>query len=109
MNKVHHLSSLMIVRSLDGKKTHFVLMKMVKNYLVLKYHILVSLVYLYILLVVLAQVLLFSSIYWLGTVILQPKDIGMVSSIYCATSKEQLIWVYFSQRNQSSNCLDILM
>ena len=39
----------------------------------------------------------------------QPKNIGMVSSIYCVISKEQLMWVYFIQRNQSNNCLDMLM
>ena len=33
----------------------------------------------------------------------------MVSNIFYATFKEQLIWVYFTQRNQSSNCLDMLM
>ena len=53
--------------------------------------------------------MLFLSIYYPGIVPLQPKDIGMVSSIFCATSKEQLIWVYFTQRNQSNNCLDMLM
>ena len=46
MDKAHHLSSLMVVRSLDAKKTHFVLVKKVKNYLVLKYHIFSSLTYL---------------------------------------------------------------
>ena len=63
MDKEHPLSSTMIVRPLDVKKTHFVLVKMVKNYLVLKYHILVSLVHLCILLTVLGQILLFLLIY----------------------------------------------
>ena len=39
--------------------THFILVKIVKNYLVLKYHILVPLVHLCILLTVLGQILLF--------------------------------------------------
>ena len=39
----------------------------------------------------------------------QTKDIGMVLRKYCATSKEQLIWVYFTKRNQSNMCLDMLM
>ena len=54
MDKSHPLSSLMIIRSLNVKKTHFILVKRVKNYLVLKYHILVLLVHLYILLIVIA-------------------------------------------------------
>ena len=37
------------------------------------------------------NILFFLSIYLVGTVPLQPKDIGMVSSIYYVTSKEQLI------------------
>ena len=63
MDKVHPLSSPMIVCSLDVKNDPFVLVKMVKNYLVLKYHILVSLVHLCILLTVLVRILLFLSIY----------------------------------------------
>ena len=57
MDKAHPLSSPMIVRSLD------VNVKRVKNYLVLKYHILVPLVHLCILLTVLAYILIFLSIY----------------------------------------------
>ena len=45
MNKAHSLSFPMVVRSFDVKMIHFVLVKMVKNYLVLKYHILVLLVH----------------------------------------------------------------
>ena len=63
MDKAHPLSSPMVVRSLDVKMTHFVLVKMVRNYLVLKYHILVSLVHLCILLIVQDQILLFLLIY----------------------------------------------
>ncbi|RVW17511.1 Retrovirus-related Pol polyprotein from transposon TNT 1-94 [Vitis vinifera] len=37
MDKAHPLSSPMVVRSLDVKKTHFVLAKRMKSYLVLKY------------------------------------------------------------------------
>ena len=63
MDKTHHLSSPMVVRSLDMKNDHFVIVRRVNNYLVLKYHALVSLVYLCILLTVLAQILLFMSSY----------------------------------------------
>ena len=63
MDKAHPLSSPMIVCSLDMKMIHFFLVKRVKNYLVPKYHILVSLVHLCILLTILAQVLFFLSIY----------------------------------------------
>ena len=59
MDKVHPLSSPMVVCSLDVKNDPFVIVKMVNNNLVPKYHILVSLVHLYILLTVLAQILLF--------------------------------------------------
>ena len=80
-----------------------------KNYLVLKYHILVSLLHLCILLNILTQIFIFLSIYKLGTIPLEPKDIGMVLSIYCVTFKEQLIYACFIQKNQSNNYLDILM
>ena len=40
MDKAHSLSSPMVVCSLDVKRTHFILVKIVKNYLVMKYHIL---------------------------------------------------------------------
>ena len=63
MDKTHSLSSPMVGRSLDVKMTHFVIVKMVKNYLVLKYYILVPLVHLCIFLIVLAQILPFLSIY----------------------------------------------
>ena len=59
MDKAHPLSLPMIVRSLDVKKDPF----HPCNYLVLKYHILVPLVHLCILLTVLVQILLFMSIY----------------------------------------------
>ena len=50
MDKAHPLSSTMVVRSLDVKKDSFrPYEKMMKNYLVVKYHILVLLVHLYIL------------------------------------------------------------
>ena len=52
MNEAHPLTSLMVVFSLYVKKDPFLLVKMVKNYLVLKYHILVLLVPLCILLLV---------------------------------------------------------
>ena len=54
MDKVHPLSSPMVVRSFDVKKDPSRPYEMVKNYLVLKYHILVPLVPLCILLTVLA-------------------------------------------------------
>ena len=54
MDKAHPLSSPILVYSLDVKRTHFILVKRVKNYLVLKYHILASLVHLCILLIALA-------------------------------------------------------
>ena len=60
MDKAYPLSLPMIVRSLDVKRTHFVLVKRVKNYLVLKYHILVSLVHLCILLIEIDQNIAFS-------------------------------------------------
>ena len=63
LDKTHLLSSPMIVCSLDMKMTNFVIVKKVKNYLVLKYHILVPLVHLCILLTILAHILLFLSIY----------------------------------------------
>ena len=64
IDKVHSLSSPMVVWSLDvKKKTHFVLTKKVKSFLVLKYHILVLLVHLYILSIVYDQTLFFLSIY----------------------------------------------
>ena len=63
MDKAHPLSSPMVVRSLDVKNDPFVLVKRVRNYLVLKYHILVSLVHLCILLIVQDQILLFLLIY----------------------------------------------
>ncbi|RVW27458.1 hypothetical protein CK203_094382 [Vitis vinifera] len=40
---------------------------------------------------------------------LQLEDIGMVSNIYCVIFAELLIWVYFTQGNQSNNCLDMQM
>ena len=55
MNEAHPLTSPMVVRSLDVKR--------VKNYIVLKYHILALLVPLCILLLVHAQILLFLLIY----------------------------------------------
>ena len=63
IDKAHLLSSSMIVRLIKVKKTHFVLVKRVKNYLVMKYHILTLLVHLCILLIVLTQILIFLSIY----------------------------------------------
>ena len=54
MDKTHPLSSPMVGRSLEVKMTHFVLVKRVKNYLVIKHHILVSLVHLCILQTILA-------------------------------------------------------
>jgi hypothetical protein len=46
MEKTHHLSTPMVVRSLNvKKKTFFTLEKMMKKLLVLKYHILVQLVF----------------------------------------------------------------
>ena len=46
MVKAHHLSSPMVVGSLDVKNDPFRPCERVKNYLVLKYHILVPLVHL---------------------------------------------------------------
>ena len=47
MDKAHPLSTPMVIRSLDvKKKTHLVLVKRVKNNLVLKYHIIGALMYL---------------------------------------------------------------
>ena len=63
MDKAHPLSSPMIVHSLDVKKDPFRLCENGENYLVSKYHILVPLVHLCILLTVLDQILLFVSIY----------------------------------------------
>ena len=63
MDKAHPLTSPMVVCSLYVKRTHFVLVKIVKNYLVMKYHILVLLVHLSILLIILSQIFLFLSIY----------------------------------------------
>ena len=63
MDKAHLISSPMVVRLLDVKKTHFVFVKRVRNYFVLKYHILVPLVHLCILLIVQDQILLFLLIY----------------------------------------------
>ena len=59
MDKAHSLSFPMVVYSLDVKNEPFRPYEKVKNYLVLKYHILVSLMHLYILLTVLAQILCF--------------------------------------------------
>ena len=63
MDKVHPLSFPMVVRSLDVKNDPFCHCKKMKNYLVLKYHILVLLVHLCILPIVHVQILLFLSIY----------------------------------------------
>ena len=60
MDKTYSLSSPMVVGSLDVKMTHFVIVKKMKNYLVLKYYILALLVHLYILPIVHIQTLLFS-------------------------------------------------
>ena len=76
MDKAYFLSSPMVVCSLDTKKkTYFVIVKRVKNYLVLKYHILVTLVNLCIMLTILTKIFLFLSIYWPGTVPLKLKEI----------------------------------
>ena len=63
MDKAHPLSSPMIVRSLDVKKDPFHPCENGEKLLGLKYHILVPLVHLCILLTVLGQILLFLSIY----------------------------------------------
>ena len=63
IDKAHPLSLPMIVRSLDVGNDPFRPYERVKTYLVLKYDILVPLVHLCILLTVLAQILLFLSIY----------------------------------------------
>ena len=63
MDRVHHLSSSMVVRSLDVKTDLFRSYEKGKNYLVMNYHIFVLLVHLCILLTVLAQILLFLSMY----------------------------------------------
>ena len=61
MDKAHPLSSPMVVRSLDVKKYPFrPCEKKMKNYLVLKFHILVLLVHLCILLIVHIQTLTFA-------------------------------------------------
>ena len=59
MDKTYSLSSPMVVGSLDVKMTHFVIVKKMKNYLVLKYYILALLVHLYILPIVHVQTLFF--------------------------------------------------
>ena len=109
MDKTHPLGSPMVVRSLDVKKTHFVIAKNMKNYFVLKYHILVLLVHLCIQPIVHVQRLFFLSIYQQDTIPLQLEDIGMVSNIYCVIFAELLILVYFTQGNQSNNYLDMQM
>ena len=63
MDKAHPLSSPMVVRSLDVEKDSFRPCKRVRNYLVLKYHILVPLVHLCILLIIHDQILIFLLIY----------------------------------------------
>ena len=63
MDKAHPLSSPMVVRSLDVKNDPFHPCENGEDYLVLKYHILVSLVHLCILLIVQDQILLFLLIY----------------------------------------------
>ena len=64
MDRVHHLNSSMVVHSLDMKTDLFRSYEKGKNYLVMNYHIFVLLlVHLCILLTVLAQILLFLSIY----------------------------------------------
>ena len=84
--------------------THFILIKRVKNYLVLKYHILVSLVYLCILLTVLTQILFFSinllvrynsaptQRYWNGIkhILRYFQGITDMSLFYSKESKQQL-------------------
>ena len=97
MNKAYHLSSPMVVRSLDVKNDPIrPCKKKMKNYLVLKYHILVLLVHLCILPIVHIQTLLFLSIYQQDTVSLQLEDIKMVSNIYWVIFTELLIWIYFT-------------
>ena len=63
MDQAYPLNSPMVVQSLDVKMTNFVLTKRVKNYLVLKYHILVLLVHLCVLPIVHAHRWFFLSIY----------------------------------------------
>ena len=63
MDKTHPLSSPMVVRSLNVKKDPFHHCKKGEELLVLKYHILVLLVHLCILLIVHDQILLFLLIY----------------------------------------------
>ena len=63
MDKAHPLSSLMIVRSLDGKNDPFCPCEKGEELLDPEVPILVSLVHLCILLIVLTQILLFMSIY----------------------------------------------
>ena len=46
MDITHLLSSQMVVYSLDVKNTYFVIVKLVKNYLIFKYYIFVSFVHL---------------------------------------------------------------
>ena len=83
------------------KKTYFMLAKNVKNYLVLKYYILVLLVHLCIVPIVHAQTLFFISIYKQDIILLQPKNIEIVSNIYYVIFIELLIWIYFTKGNQS--------
>ena len=63
MDKAHPLSSSMVVRSLDVKNDSFRPCEKGEKFLVLKYHILVPLVHLCILLIVQYQILLFLLIY----------------------------------------------
>ena len=107
MDKAHRLSSPMVIRSLGIKKTNFILAKKMKNYLVLKYHILVLLVHLCILPIVHPETLLCLSIYYRDVVLLQLEDIRMISNIYCVIFVKLLVGVYFTHGNQSNNCLDM--
>ena len=102
MDKTYSLSSPMVVGSLDVKMTHFVIVKKMKNYLVLKYYILALLVHLYILPIVHIQTLLFS-------VNLLVRYSFTPTRRHWNGIKHILryLWVYFTQGNQSNNCLDM--
>ena len=91
MDKAHPLSLPMVVRSLDLKNDPFCSCEKDEELLCFEVPYLSEIGALMYLLIVFAQILIFLSIYYLGIVPLKPKDIGMISNIYYATSKEQLI------------------
>ena len=96
MDKVHPLSSTMVVRSLDVKNDPFRLYEKDEELLGPEVPYLSAISTLMYLANCTRLDIVFLSIYLQDTIPLQLEDIRMVSNIYCIIFTKLLIWVYFT-------------